>query len=378
MDSTVLTSLSLVFVVTGLALLITGVTLSWRARRYRRSMQVLLQLGSQNLEPLDIPAAAWPGLVEAGWHHLTLTGDWFGNAVRTELGSAAIADSARLTATNPHRTNILNRQINSGNDVHLVLTLTHRADRGGERLFAEQLARVFVLLLETSLRTRTEALSVALAEQARLTLYLQHDMRNLAQWVGWVCSDFVACAEPQALLAAAQRLQENAPLAQERSQRLIAALGKTPMKERPTAIDLRLAITQAAQLAGVEIELSGQAQAWIATGLLARVLDNLFSNMAPKWRETAAAKPVMQLQTSPASATTAAMVEIHFLSPWPTTGEKIAPAKLFEPFASGRPGGLGLGLYQARKSLREAGGELRANPAKGGVSFLLRIPSTAP
>lgn len=378
MDSTALTSLWLVFVVTGLTLLMTGITLSWRARRYHHSTQMLLQLGSQNPEPLDIPVVAWPGLLEAGWRHLTLTGDWFGNAVQIELGSATTVESARLTTTNPHRSHILNRQINSGNDVHLVLTLNHRANRGGERLFAEQLAQVFVLLLETSLRTRTEALSVALAEQARLTLYLQHDMRNLAQWVGWVCSDFVACAEPQALLGAARRLQENAPLALERSRRLMAALGRMPMKERPTGIDLRLAITQAAQLAGVEIELSGQAQGWIAAGLLARVLDNLFSNIAPNWREPLADKPSLQLQMLPTSSSTPAMAQIQFFSRWPESGLQIAPAKLFEPFASGRPGGLGLGLYQARKSLREAGGELRATPVEGGVSFLLRIPGTAP
>ena len=54
------------------------------------------------------------------------------------------------------------------------------------------------------------------------------------------------------------------------------------------------------------------------------------------------------------------------------------PDKLFEPFASGRPGGLGLGLYQARKSLNEAGGELRAEPSEAGLRFLLRMPARAP
>ena len=60
------------------------------------------------------------------------------------------------------------------------------------------------------------------------------------------------------------------------------------------------------------------------------------------------------------------------------SGLSIAADKLFEPFASGRPGGLGLGLYQARKSLNEAGGELRAEPSEAGLRFLLRMPAQAP
>jgi C4-dicarboxylate-specific signal transduction histidine kinase len=47
---------------------------------------------------------------------------------------------------------------------------------------------------------------------------------------------------------------------------------------------------------------------------------------------------------------------------------------LFEPFASGRPRGLGLGLYQARKSLQEANGDLSAEVDSLGITFVLTIP----
>ena len=372
MVSAVLTSLSLIFVVAGLTLLVTGMAFSRRARRYRSGMKELLQLGSQSLEPLNVPAVAWPVLVRAGWQHLALTGDWFGHEVKIELGGAA---PLAVGVANP---NPLVFQIDSADDVRLTLTLTHRANRGEERLFAEQLARVFVLLLETGVRARTEAMSAALAERARLSLYLQHDMRNLAQWVGWVCADFADCTDSQTLLTAALRLQQNAPLAQERAHRLIGALGKTQETDNPRQIDLRLVISKAAHLAGIDVCLSGQAQAWIARGLLARVLDNLFSNLAPNWRETLTDKPTLQLRTAPATDSTPVMAEIDFFSPWPEPGVPIAPEKLFEPFTTGRPGGLGLGLYQARKSLREAGGELRAIPTEAGLSFLLRMPANAP
>lgn len=333
-------------------------------------MQSLLQLGAQGLDPLDIPPTAWPLLAAGGWQHLQLSGDWFGYLVESEWGKKSDQPLKRgQKASKP-----LAFRLSSGNDVLLVLTLTHSAVRGEGRMFAEQLAKVFVLLLESALRVRTEAISVAMSERARLTLYLQHDMLNLAQWVGWVCSDFNDCDESESLLIAARRLQQNAPLARERANRLVAQLGNNPANQQSTRLDLRLAVENAAHLAGVQVSISGQAHAWIAKALLARALDNLFSNLAPNWRNPGADKPVLHLQTIAEGPFKPAMAELRFFSPWPDAQTRIAPVRLFEPFASGRPGGLGLGLYQARKSLQEANGDLRAEVDAIGITFILTIP----
>ena len=243
-------------------------------------------------------------------------------------------------------------------------------------MFAEHLARVFILLLESRLRARTEALSAALAERAHLSLYLQHDMRNLAQWVNWVSADFAACTTPEALLAAARRLRDNAPLARERAERLFDALGQRPASDPPGPIDLRQAVAQAAQMTGLSPEIEGEANAWVARSLLARALDNLFSNLAAVWRDAIAVNPRLRLRTEADAGRSFA--ELRFHCPWPAGLVPLPQEKLFEPFASGRPGGLGLGLYQARKSLREALGDLQATPTPTGIDFLLRLPAQAP
>lgn len=370
MDYGVLSSLSLICLAAGLTLYVTSRSLARRARSYQAGMQSLLQLGAQGLDPLDIPPTAWPLLAAGGWQHLQLSGDWFGYLVESEWGKKSDQPLKRgQKASKP-----LAFRLSSGNDVLLVLTLTHSAVRGEGRMFAEQLAKVFVLLLESALRVRTEAISVAMSERARLTLYLQHDMLNLAQWVGWVCSDFNDCDESESLLIAARRLQQNAPLARERANRLVAQLGNNPANQQSTRLDLRLAVENAAHLAGVQVNISGQAHAWIAKALLARALDNLFSNLAPNWRDPGADKPVLHLQTSTEGPFKPAMAELRFFSPWPDAQVRIAPMRLFEPFASGRPGGLGLGLYQARKSLQEANGDLSAEVDSVGISFVLTIP----
>ncbi|QDX82753.1 hypothetical protein B9N43_16845 [Denitratisoma sp. DHT3] len=357
-------SLGLMLAVVGMALLAASLRVASVGRSYRRRMENILALAGQPIDPLDLPAAAWPDLCAGGWRRMRWGGSWFGQPV-----SGLLED--REHGGQP-RTRPLRFALSSGDEVELRLELVHAARWGENRVFAEHLARVFALLLETRLHARTEALSAALAERARLSLYLQHDMRNLAQWVLWVSADFAGAETAAAMQAAARRLRDNAALAQERAERLIDALGKRYETEAAARVDLRLAAARAAQLAGIDLAIVGEASAWVSPHLLTRTLDNLFTNLAQAWRDGSPSMLEIRL------AAGAATVELAFFSPLPDGSPRLGAQKLFEPFSSGRPGGLGLGLYQARKSLREGGGDLRARPADDGVYFILDLPAAHP
>jgi signal transduction histidine kinase len=362
------TSFGLLLIAVGLALLGASYRISRLARDYRARMEALLDLARKPLDPLDIPAAAWNSLSAAGWQRVCWQGSWFGQPVAGELGTGITASQKPDAA--------LAFELASGDDVRLSIEMVHATAWGENRLFAEHLARVFVLLVETRLHARTEALAAALAERAHLSLYLQHDMRNLAQWVSWVSDDFIASDKDSRMIEAARRLRDNAPLARERAQRLMLALAKQPGIESAQRMDLRQAAMSAARLAGFEPEIVGDACAWIAPEQLARALDNLFSNLASAWRMSPSVAPRLVLRSREQNG--GAQAELEFHCAWRNDIMPVPAEKLFEPFASGRAGGLGLGLYQARKSLREAGGELSAQQTESGVCFLLRLPAPAP
>lgn len=365
MASSVLTSLSLAFLAAGVTLLLTSQALARRARRYQLGMQALLQLSTSDMETLDLPRAAWPTLQAAGWCSLQWSGDWYGQKVRGQWGD--------LTRS-PSEPGGQVWEVHGGQDASLTIGLVHSMPRGEQHLFANHLAQVFVMLLETRLRERTGALSAALAERGRLSLYLQHDMRNLAQWVTWVSTDFVQASTPQALLQVAQRLQANAPLALERAQRLTAALGKAKQHDVAQSMSLRSALEQAARLSGIEIDMEGDAKAWVAPDSLERALDNLLSNLASDWRNGAVQAPRAVFAQVPPTAEQTAQASLSLTFPIPAHGLSVPPEKLFEPFASGRPGGLGLGLYQARKCLQDSGGDLSATVVSQTLRFELRLP----
>jgi signal transduction histidine kinase len=347
-------NLSLVFVAAGLALLATIAYLARLVRRHRRSLGALLKLAQISPDPLQLPDAAWPTLVEGGIDRLYFAGNWFGQPVTGAFGE-----------TNTHG-KPFTFDITAHDDIHLRFELCSKARHGEARLFAENLAGVFHLLMETAVHGKMQALSAALTEQARLSLYLQHDLRNLAQWVEWVAADFAVARSDADLLGTAHHLHTSAHHAAARARRILDATTHALSPPLPEAIALAGAIHQAAEHAGVSVSLNTDARAVLRRDLLDRALDNLFTNAAP------------QLRTHPGHMIAVSILpeagKVRIGITMPLLEKTSLPEKLFEPFSSGRPGGLGLGLYQARKSIKEAGGEMTAELCGDNICFCLILP----
>lgn len=350
-------SLSLIFVAAGVAQLAAIAYLARLVRRHRRSLGALLKLAQTRLEPLQLPAAAWPALADGGLKRLDFSGSWFGQQVQETFGEAQ-NDSTPFIF-----------KVIANDDVQLDFRLYAKADRGETRLFAENLAGVFSLLLETSVHSKMEALSAALAEQARLTLYLQHDLRNLSQWVEWLAADFGSAQDNDALLAVAQRLRTGAPHAAARARRILDATCKIRKPPVPQTVALSDVIHEAAEHAGIMVTTDKDASVLLRRDLLERTLDNLFTNVAPLLRT----HPDLGIAVTVSQRADQVLAKITM--PRLPEVTQMPPEKLFEPFLSGRPGGLGLGLYQAHKSLAEAGGELAAQVCDQHICFQLSLPA---
>lgn len=350
--------LSLILVVAGVVLLAAVAYLARLVRRHRRSLGALLKLAQSAVDPLQLPAAAWPALSDGGIRKLEYSGLWFGQPVQGDFGTQQSANAAPAFSF----------CISAEGDIRLDFRLHTTAAHGETRLFAENLSGVLRLLMETSVHRKMEALSAALTEQARLTLYLQHDLRNLAQWVEWLAADFAEAQDDAALLGAAQRLQGSSPHAALRARHILDVTCKTRSLPKPEALSLGYAIRQAAEHAGIGIAIKHDARVWLRRDLLDRTLDNLFTNVAPLLRQHTGRIIAVTISQ------TANGVSAKILIPRLPEVAQLPPEQLFEPFASGRPGGLGLGLYQAHKSLIEAGGELTAELCGDDICFNLSLP----
>jgi signal transduction histidine kinase len=351
-------TLPLLFLVAGFSLLGAAWYLARLSSQSRRALAALLQSITPQLEPLQLPAAAWPALSQGGIAQLSCTGKWFGQQINLVFGQTA--------AKKPH---ILNFLIEVEDDICLEFHLCTKLAKGEALLFAEHLCDVFELQMKAAVQVKVSALAAAMAEQARLTLYLQHDLRNLAQWVTWIADDFPHNQSDSLLLSAAKRVAVSVPHAAARAERILASTRRiNPAQLHPQMVELARIFFQAAEMAGIAVEVSGDARIYLRLDLLERALDNMFTNVAPLLRT----QPDRSLPVT----ITQEQQHVYARIMMPQLGDTPMdhPEKLFEPFSSGRVGGLGLGLYQARKSLRETGGDLSAESRAQGIEYTLTLP----
>ena len=352
--------LPLLFVGLGVVLLLAAWAVWHQGRRVRECVRDLLAL-PDDTHPMDWPLQARTVLQRAGIGGMAWQGQWFGDPVQGQWGNAAQPDWTGLT-------------LDAGPDCRIELSWAGLARTDEAQALALVVVDVFVQGWLSRMRQRTQAVAVALAQRAHVHLYWQHDMRNLAQWVGLMADEF-GTASPEKLPRLAQRLQQQAPLVLAKAQKLLEATqasarpteqaqqAEDPLHTRPVLE----VVTGAAQLAGLSLRCEPAEGHPHISALhacaLERTLDNIFSNVARDGTARAQGQALRLTWTERGDQFQARLLTPHLSTPW--------PERPFEPMQT--PSGSGLGLYQARRSLRDVGGDLTAQPTPEGIAFEWRV-----
>ncbi len=363
---------AIVLMVAGLSI---GLALLWLrrlGRLHRQRMDQLLALREAlHEDPLGTLARHQGTLARLGLHSIDWQGNWYGAAVSGSAG-------AKIPGASAAQGQVLSQHFQY-DDMALELRIGLRGLRGERRLFAVQAAEVLFAMLQGALAARQLALVAAVSQRARVGVFLQHDMRNLAQWVQLVADDFAAARSDDALLASARRLRGNAALAASRAQGIMQALLNPVLPQilapgseaRWTALDLGANILQAGEMHQVAIDLEGAATLPWDAQALATVLDNVLGNVSglSRARLMPAHCRVVIAQEGPADSR---VVRVRFETP--RLPLEIPLEKLFEPWATSGNVNSGLGLYQARKQAQAAGATLEAARMENGISVTLCLP----
>lgn len=213
-------------------------------------------------------------------------------------------------------------------------------------------------------RAASERLAEGLAQLGELSAGVAHELRNsLASLSGWL-----ALARREALPAAAaecleEAAGETAALARVVEDFLAFARPGTRRGER---VDLAALLRHAAGdpgLAGVAVELAlspAGGEVVGDRGLLERALRNLLANAARAERDAGRSGPI-EVALEPSGDG----FEIRLDDRGPGLPAAVRE-RLFEPFASGQPGGAGLGLALARRIVLLHDGELAVGDRPGG------------
>ena len=366
-------------VVAGLSI---GTALLWLrrlSRLHRQRMDQLLALRDQlHEDPLGTLVRNQHTLSKVGLRSMDWQGSWYGAPVAAGLGAKMPAvKSAEVinTGQGGREGQRLNDQVLSQSfqydDISLDFRVGLKGLRGERRLFAMQAAEVLFAMVQGALAARQLALVAAVNQRARVGVFLQHDMRNLAQWVQLVAEDFGAAENDDVLMLRARRLRSNAALAADRAQRMAQTLlnpaWRPSVLPQFTALDLAAQILQAGQMHQVAIELEGSASLQWDGAALATVLDNLLGNVSSLSRER-----LLAARCRVAILAEGQNILVYFETPHLPL--EIPLEKLFEPWSNSRTVNKGLGMYQARKQAQQAGAQLYAEHLGTGIRVILCVP----
>ncbi len=370
-------SLAVALVAAGLSVGIALLWLRYLSRLHRQRIDQLLALRDQlHADPLGTLLRHQHTLAQVGLRSIDWQGSWYGAPVAGSLGAAV--KPAQVLDAGP---GVLS-QLFQYDDISLTLRVGLKGLRGERLLFAMQAAEVLFAMLQGALAARQLALVAAVNQRARVGVFLQHDMRNLAQWVQLVAEDFGAADTDELLMLRARRLRKNAALAADRAKRMAQALlnpaWQPAAQAELTALDLPAQILQAGHLHQVAIELEGRAALQWDGAALATVLDNLLGNVSGLSRERLLATycKVVILEAAgevgEVGGEVGQHIRVHFETPHLPL--EIPLEKLFEPWSNPRTLNKGLGMYQARKQAEQAGGQLYAEHLGRGIRVVLCIP----
>ncbi len=254
----------------------------------------------------------------------------------------------------------------------LELGLTVQALAGAAGGSARGTLVLFADVTEFARREAESRLGESLAQLGELSAGVAHELRNsLATLGGWIelATRRELPAEAERELAEARR--ETSALARVVDDFLAFARPGPGALERLDVSELVTRAIDDPALAGTAIHLAPPPRALVVSGdaqLLARALRNLLRNASEAAQQTGGLP--LEIRVDPVGD----QVELSIAD----RGPGIPPAllaRLFQPFASGRPGGAGLGLALARRIAHLHGGSLSlANREGGGAVATLRLP----
>ncbi len=328
----------------------------WHQARYvGRINLALIRLNEQ--QRYDTPAflrEAWALLSQAGMRGMEWKLDWFGVQVEGKSGKA---EGKRVE-----------REIHVS-EMKLGITLYLSSKRGEQRYFKETLIETFLLLLRTDMLIKAGANDATFAQMSKLNLFLQHDMKNIAQYIQ-LMADQLAAVPPGKEQQVLDHLCATAPMIRHRADRIVRTLTARHAAQEPRrTVQLHHELAQLCRLYHLDFTISGAAEVRAPESALESALDNILKNYSDMHLRDRTVKPRVAIAI--VDGVDAVEISITASNTPPATHVE----RLFEPFWSSDPAGLGIGLYQAKQMLELCGGTLNAQKtASGQLRFQIEIP----
>ena len=338
----------------GISIILATTWLLGQATRRARISSELVNLNEEmDFDLPDFLRHCWEPLAKAGFKGISWQLDWFGSKIsRVEGEQGEIFIRRKLEV----------------DDISLVVKLYDGKRRFEQRYFSSVLSESFFLLLYTDMWVKLGSVRGAFTQGAKLTVFLQHDMKNIIQLISLMAEqlEHIPAGQEEKIL---NSLRTVMPTLRDRSERFLDTLNSQIPKQDMKPVNLREAFNKSADIHELKIKITGEGEALINEQSLNSIFDNLFGNYIDQVRRDPASTPAIAINIAQREAA----VEISVRD---TQGRPcLWPERLFEPFWSEKGDGLGIGLYHARQLVTGAGGTLQVvAPTDSAMTFVISLP----
>ena len=342
-----------IFILVGTTIGMVLAYLWWQATAASKLNLALIRLNEQLL--FDTPVFlqnAWPLLAQSGLRGISWKLDWFGVMME---GQAGAEDGTHI-----------DKEIEVG---EMKLAMRFQQSRHSERrYFNEALIETFLLLLRTDMWIKAGTIDATFSQMSKLTLFLQHDMKNVAQFIQ-LMSDQLATVPVGKEIQVLDYLRAAAPLIRHRADHIVRTLTLGQSYANPMRnMQLHEELKQICKLYHLECVIKGSAQITVPENTLDSALDNVLKNYSDLSLRDAGVNPIVTISIHD----NASKVEICISAA--NTTPITHMERLFEPFWSIDPAGLGIGLYQSRQMLEMCQGTIKVSQTETGqLQFLIQV-----
>lgn len=329
--------------------------LLWQARLRAHVTNELVLLNERlGFDLPDFLRQCWKPLSKAGFKGIRWELDWFGTVLTHSEGEdGEVVIQRRLEVA----------------EIVLTVNLHDGPRRFEQRYFSTALSESLFLLLHMDMWIKLGTVQGAFSQAAKLSVFLQHDMKNLVQLISLVADQLDESApgtEAHLLVG----LRSVMPTLRERAERFLNTLSSQVAGGTQQVVDLCDALHKSAKIHDLDIDVQGAGQVLLNPQALNSILDNLLGNYVDQSRHHPG--HVTHLEAHLQVQGDQAEIRLKDRNGAPCSW----PERLFEPFWSEKGSGLGIGLYHARQLAVGQGGQLRAEaPADGALCFILTLPS---
>ncbi|MDO8272335.1 MAG: hypothetical protein Q7U82_10530 [Gammaproteobacteria bacterium] len=342
-------------IIVGSSILAASAWLLYRARLQTRSIQELVRLNEEvQFDLPDFLRKCWPTLASGNFAGLSWQLDWFGVPVQ---GAEGVITDRVL------------QQHFEVQEIGLNIQLYYQKHGWEQRYFSQVIADNLFLLLRMDMWIKLGTIRGTFDQTAKMTVFLQHDMKNLLQLVSLASDQLespVAGQEGKLM----ESMRSTIPAIRERASHMLKAFGNEGRMGRWETVDLAEMLRQSCVMYELNANIEGAGCARVPMESLHSIVENLLGNYA--WQARQPSTTVMNLRIRIHSTAGKLLTEFEDLNGKPC----LWPERLFEPFWSERGKGRGIGLYQSRQLANAADGSLdvRAAPDKS-LCFILTLPA---